>query len=294
MEKTVEYVPSMDLSCNIYMFHGVAGPVGETGYDGDTGPTGDTGPEGKEGPTGPEGKEGPTGKEGKEGKEGPIGKEGEMGHEGPTGKEGKEGKTGPVGEMGPEGPTGKEGKEGPQGKTGPVGEMGPEGPTGPEGKEGKESTISGTFISAYSMLEQKIEKGNPIVFETHSAVYGECAHAPNSSEIFIWRAGFYHVYTNIYHLESCQFSVFKNAASIIPNSTVGSIGGSSQNTTIFIMQITEDDMITQTTLSPSGYACKLQLVNNTFFVQHVTLIGSASYGNPIMQVTATITVMLIK
>ena len=109
----------------------------------------------------------------------------------------------------------------------------------------------------------------------------------------IWRTGYYHVYTSVYHLEACQFSIVKNTINIVPNSTVGSISGSSQNTNSFIMQITDEDMTMQTNLSPSGFACKLQLINNTAFVPYITLFGSSSAGNSIAQTTATITIMLI-
>ena len=62
MENTVEYIPSIDLSCNVYMFNGIAGPIGPIGPMGPPGPTGDMCPPGPTGPIGPPGPMGPTGR----------------------------------------------------------------------------------------------------------------------------------------------------------------------------------------------------------------------------------------
>jgi len=151
-----------------------------------------------------------------------------------------------------------------------------------------------TFINVYSTEEQQIQQGNSVTFDTHSAIIGDCAHSPNTDEIMIWRTGYYNVHISIYTLEACQFSMFKNSTNLIVNSTIGSIIGSSQITTSFIMHITDSDIITKTTNSPFGVACKLQLINNIGFTPYITLIGSGSSGNSIPQITATMTIMFIK
>lgn len=240
MENTVEYIKPLDLSCNVYLFNGIAGP------------------------------------------EGPVGKMGPDGHVGPDGPEG------PIGKMGPEGPVGKMGQEGSEGPIGKPGIMGPVGPIG------LLQNYCDTFINAYSMTEQRIQSGNPVIFESQSVLRGNCAHLPNTDEIWIWRSGYYNVYISIYTLEACQFSVLKNATAIVPNSTIGNISGGSQTTTSFIMNITDDDIITQTNNSPFGVACKIQLVSNIGFIPHITLVGAASSGYTIPQTTATITIMLLK
>jgi hypothetical protein len=150
-------------------------------------------------------------------------------------------------------------------------------------------------VNAYSTSEQKIEKGGYIVFDNTNSLFGNCIHIPNTSEIYIWRPGYYSVYTSIFHMEACQFSLLKNSQFIAPVSTVGSFFGSSQNTNYFIIQLTEEDMITPAEFSNTGYACKLQIVNNTrtSYISYVTLIGSFSTGNQLPQITASITIQSI-
>jgi hypothetical protein len=181
------------------------------------------------------------------------------------------------------------GPTGPAGMDGPTGPMGPIGPTGPIGFD----TNSKTLITAYSTTEQVVHQGEPVIFDTHACLSGDCYHMENASEIWIWKSGYYVVYTSLYHLEACQFSLIKNNIAIVPASTIGSLYGSSQNTTTFIMKITDADIITQTNLSKIGVGCKLQLMNNTAFSPSITLYGSSSSGNPLPQITATISIFSI-
>jgi len=181
------------------------------------------------------------------------------------------------------------------GPTGPQNYTGPTGPTGPIGPPCPNTYSFPTFINAYSTSEQKIEKDGFIVFDYTNSLFGNCIHVPKTSEIFIWRPGFYSVYTSIFHMEACQFSLLKNSQFIAPVSTVGSFFGSSQNTNYFIIQLTEEDMTTPAPFSNTGYACKLQIVNNTrnSYMPYVTLIGSFSTGNQLPQITASITIQSI-
>ena len=181
------------------------------------------------------------------------------------------------------------------GPTGPQNYTGPMGPTGPTGSPCINNYSFPTFVNAYSTSEQKIEKGGYIVFDNTNSLFGNCIHIPNTSEIYIWRPGYYSVYTSIFHMEACQFSLLKNSQFIAPVSTVGSSFGSSQNTNYFIIQLTEEDMITPAEFSNTGYACKLQIVNNTrtSYIPYVTLIGSFSTGNQLPQITASITIQSI-
>jgi hypothetical protein len=160
-------------------------------------------------------------------------------------------------------------------------------------RDGKTGPQGPTFVNAYSTSEQKIEKNGFVFFDNTNAICGDCFHVPNTSEIFIWRTGFYSIYISIFHLESCQFSLLKNSIYIAPASTVGSFFTSSQNSNYFIIQLTNEDMITPTFLSPSGYACKLQFINytNRSYMPYVSLIGSYSAGNIIPQITATTTII---
>jgi len=152
-----------------------------------------------------------------------------------------------------------------------------------------------TFINLYSTSEQHIRQNDFIVFENTNSMYGQCSHTPYTSEIYIWKSGYYSVYTSIYHLESCQFSLLKNSHFIAPASSVGSLSGPSQNNNFFIMQIEEADIIINTPFSPNGYACKLQIINNSqlSYMPYVTLIGSFASNNQLPQITASITIQSI-
>lgn len=197
-ENSLEYIPSLDLSCTVYLFHGIAGPVGPTG------------------------------------------------------------------------------------------------PQGPVCETNNQiiSMNSRTFITTYSCREQQILINSAIEFDDVESCNGDCFCSPKSSEIWIWRTGFYQIYTNFYHIEPCQFSVYKNS-NIIPCSTIGSLAGTSQNTTTFITQIMNDDLMIPCAKSPSGLACKLELKNNTISMPYITIPGSPSIGNIIPQITATMTVLQI-
>uniref|UniRef100_A0A6C0JRX0 TNF family profile domain-containing protein n=1 Tax=viral metagenome TaxID=1070528 RepID=A0A6C0JRX0_9ZZZZ len=149
-----------------------------------------------------------------------------------------------------------------------------------------------TFINVYSISEQKIAENGCILFDNTNSLYGNCSHIPNTSEIYIWKPGFYSVYISIFLANSCQFSLLKNSLYTSPASVVGSFHSSSQNTNYFIIQLKDDDMIIPTELSSTGYACKLQLVNNTINNPYVS-IGSYNYGNKIPQISASITIQSI-
>jgi hypothetical protein len=98
---------------------------------------------------------------------------------------------------------------------------------------------------------------------------------------------------NWYHLEPCQFSVVKNTTDVVPSSTVGSLSGSSQNSNSFIVKIKKSDMTTPCSMSSTGYACLLQVINQSSITPYVTLIGSPSSGNTVPQVTATFSILSV-
>ena len=197
---------------------------------------------------------------------------------GPTGPTGPSG--GPTGDSGPTGPTGDLG-----GPTGPTGVTGPTGPT-------SESSIC-TYINCYSTSSQVIPTGYPVVFENNNLVYGCCDHSMNTPGIFVWKAGNYSVFTNIYHIETCQFSLYKNRSEIIPGTTVGSISGSTQNSIVSFITISDADIRFQTDLSPTGNACLIELVNTTSIIPYVTLYDSSGLGFSIPQINASICLSML-
>lgn len=198
--------------------------------------------------------------------------------------------TGPIGPTGCIGPTGE---IGPTGRMGFIGPIGPTGYTGPAGPSSSTDNRPKTFMTAYSTTEQQLNQGEMVIFDNHETMIGNCAHMPNTSEIWVWNSGHYLINSSVYHLQACQFSILKNSSIIIPCSTVGSITGSTQNTNLFITYISDADINIHSTLSPTGFVCKLQLMNNSEYGSYVSLIGSASSGYTIPQITAIITIMFL-
>jgi hypothetical protein len=171
--------------------------------------------------------------------------------------------------------------------------IGPTGPMGPMGPMGSIKDMCKTFLNAYSITEQTIDYGKPIFFDTHTAIMGGCFHEPQSSDIWICKAGFYNISINVSAIESAQFSLVKNESIIVPGTTMGSFTGLSINNITTIICISEDDMTMETQYSQNGLACKLQVINNTRYIPSITLYGSASTNNIIQQNTATITIIHI-
>lgn len=112
-------------------------------------------------------------------------------------------------------------------------------------------------------------------------------------ELYFWRAGYYHVYFNLYHNEPCQFSVFLNGSVLPGTAAVGSPTAGSQNSGGFIFLLSPSDFTSLTFLSPTGFAAKIQIVNHTSFVPFVTLNGLTGSGSVTPQLTATATIFLL-
>ena len=274
----------------------------ETGTTGPTGPVGPVGPvvnNGPIGPTGYIGPIGPIGAIGSTGDIGPIGPKGDIGINGltgPTGSNGDIGTTGPtgsngdVGVAGPTGSNGDVGVAGPRGDTGPTGPRGDTGPTGPAGNTFiTNGLIYQSFVTAYSLTEQELSIDEPIVFDTHSVLFGDCMHNANSPDIWLWKPGNYMVNVGICPNEQCQFSIIKNTSTIVPGGTFGvNSPMSSQANITFIMLLEDTDFTELMPNSNNTYGCRIQVVNTSSVTETVTLYSST---NPMPQITATITIM---
>jgi hypothetical protein len=196
--------------------------------------------------------------------------------------------TGPAGASGERGDLGCTGERGYMGHTGATGATGATGPTGPS-----YNNFSNSFMNVYSTSQQQVISNNPVVFDLNNSVMGDCAHNLNSSQLLFWRTGYYFVYINLYHIEGCQFSLYKNSNSIVPASTIGSLSGTTQNSSSLILHISAENMIYPTNLSPTGYACNIELINNTIGTGSVTLYDASAVGFPISQINATITILFL-
>jgi len=156
------------------------------------------------------------------------------------------------------------------------------------------SCKSNTFLTIYSLSEQQLYYNHPVIFDKHDAIDGDCDYHSFTGKIWVWRPGYYYVYTSIYHLEACQFALIKNGA-IVRSSVVGSLTGTSQNTNSFILEIGEKDMIAPFSKNTpyQNCACVLRLINYSSSM-YVTLVGSNSSGNRLPQITASFTMMRIR
>jgi hypothetical protein len=231
---------------------------------------------------------GPQGVQGIQGIQGEMGATGAQGIQGIQGIQGEIGMTGPQGlegSQGPQGIQGPEGSQGPQGIQGVQGEMGMMGPTGPP-------CDRPTFINVYTILQQQVLNNHPIVFDKTSAFYGDCYHAPNSSEIWIWKSGFYFVSANINQLQAGHFSLVKNGT-LINGASCGSFTGSAlQITSIF--QIVDEDMSIHCEKSPSGMSSKIEIINHSINYPFITVYAIENARNSIFQNSASLCLMLLK
>jgi hypothetical protein len=174
---------------------------------------------------------------------------------------------------------------GPTGYTGPTGEQGLTGPTG---------SLSDTFVHAYAITPQDVLVEAPVVLDFASAIVGNCGFVNGSTEVYTWQPGYYFVTTSLHHKEPCQFSIIKNDVVVAPGGIFSSPTGSTQSTNSIIMYIDASEMISPTALSPSGFACKVQLRNHTSYVPVVSLDGTSGAGSAEPDMNCSITLILLK
>lgn len=149
-------------------------------------------------------------------------------------------------------------------------------------------TIDSTFLHIYNNEYQKINQNSPVLFNNHNSIHGNCYHEPRTSQIFVWKTGFYHIYTTIYHQECCQYSLFKNSTDLIPGSI---IGNNSVNS--IIIPITYDDFIMDCSYSPCGSACSIELVNITPTLEYITLYDMSGSSDTFPRINSSITLISI-
>ena len=199
----------------------------------------------------------------------------------------------PQGDTGPQGIQGIAGDIGHTGPQGIPGEIGPIGITGPIGHTGPQCDFTATFINLYTIKQQNIQQNQSILFDTFTACVGDCCHSPNTSEIWIWKSGYYFISANVNQLQAGKFSLFKNG-SVIPGSSYGSLTGSSlQITSIF--HISLEDINIANSMSPTNSACKIEIVNNSDNYPFITIYSYEAIGNNVIsQNSASIALLLIK
>ena len=213
----------------------------------------------------------------------------QFGHTGPQGIQGNQGHPGDMGHTGPQGIQGHQGMPGYTGHTGYNGETGHTGSTGPVGPQGE---MSSTFINVYSTAQQQLLPNHSIIFESFTVAHGSCGHLPNSSEIWIWKSGYYFITANINQLQAGQFVMFKNGA-VITGTSYGSLTGSALQLS-GIIQIHPEDINITHEQSPTGMACKLEIMNNSSNYPFITLYAAESYRNMNPQNSVSMSIILLK
>ena len=154
--------------------------------------------------------------------------------------------------------------------------------------------MSETFIHAYSVTPQLVGIEAPVVFDYASAIIGNCGFVNFSTEVFVWQTGYYFATVNLHHKEPCQFSIMKNDIVVVPGGIFSSPTGSTQSSCSLIMYVDESDIISTTSLSPSGLACKIQLRNHTSYVPIVSLDGTSGAGSATPDINCSMSLVLLK
>jgi hypothetical protein len=196
---------------------------------------------------------------------------------------------GPTGDKGDKGDQGEQGLTGPTGDKGDKGDQGVEGPTGPTGPVGPQGSMSQTFITVYSITPQTIHLEQPVIYDAVLNQMGNIGLVPNTSKVYIWQPGYYYVSTLFHHIEACQFSLFLNGSIYgLPfSSPTGATHGYDDN----IIRILPEDMVNETSLSPSGFAACLETVNHTSY--NPNIIFNNPSGSAPNDKTASMTVILL-
>jgi len=123
--------------------------------------------------------------------------------------------------------------------------------------------------------KQELSIDEPIVFDTHSVLFGDCMHNANSPDIWLWKPGNYMVNVGICPNDQCQFSIIKNTSFIIPGGTFGiNSSMSAQANITFIMLLEDTDFTEFMPNSNNTYGCRIQVVNTSSLTETVTLYNS--------------------
>jgi hypothetical protein len=184
--------------------------------------------------------------------------------------------------MGPTGPKGDQGETGPKGDKGDKGDQGETGPSG----------NSDTFMHIYNTGVQLVPVESDFKFDSNNIIIGSCGHIVGSPDIYIWKAGYYHMVYSIFHLEPMQMAIFKNNVKLIGSNTGDQIPSTSAvNSIIFV--VTPQDLTEQTPLSPTGLAARINLRNHSSFVP-VTINGHAGIGTQVLQNNIDLTLFLLR
>jgi hypothetical protein len=112
---------------------------------------------------------------------------------------------------------------------------------------------------------------------------------PFTSKIYVWQPGYYYVTTVLHHIEACQFAIYLNGS--LYAYPFSSPTGATHSYNDIIVHITPEDMVNETSLSPSGFAACLETFNHTSFNPNVKLNNPG--GSAPNDLTASMNVILL-
>jgi hypothetical protein len=162
------------------------------------------------------------------------------------------------------------------------------GPTGPPGPTGSSSN---TLIYLNRETEQQLAKEDAIQWTLKPIKVGDIDNITNTSDIFIWKAGFYSVCYSLCSQQPCNFALVKNG-DIVSGSTINSISGFTQSSVLLIMCINKSDLTFPTSISPIGFAAKITVVNYTATTPNIRLIR-LNGRDTFPQMVATLSITLL-
>lgn len=162
---------------------------------------------------------------------------------------------------------------------------------GPTGPPGPPCPFSNTFIYLNRDTEQLLAKEEAIQWTLKPIKVGDIDNITNTSDIFIWKAGCYSVHYNVCSQQPCNFALVKNG-DIVSGSTINSITGFTQSSALLIMCINKSDLTFPTSISPTGFAAKITVVNYTATTPNIRLIRLNSRDS-FPQMVATISISLL-
>jgi hypothetical protein len=98
----------------------------------------------------------------------------------------------------------------------------------------------------------------------------------------------------LHHKEPCQFSFIKNSVFQVDGGVFSSPTGATQSASSLILYIGLSDLITATPLSPSGFACKLEVKNHISYAPIISLNGTSGAGSAVPDIVASLNLILLK
>jgi hypothetical protein len=149
--------------------------------------------------------------------------------------------------------------------------------------------MSQTFISVYSITSQTVTLENPIIFDNILNQMGNIGFIPFTSKIYVWQPGYYYVTSLLHHIEACQFAIFLNGN--VYGFPFSSPTGATHSYSDLIIRINPEDMVNETSLSPSGLAACLEVFNHSSFNPNIRLDNPG--GSAPNDLTATINIILL-